>query len=133
MRMKRYAAVALLAGFAACSSDSGPTAGDLSVQLASPNPGLERAILVSVQGKVSNVTAPAGAAYAIAFHLFPGDSAHVTVIAPLGQALPGGALLRIRVDDVGKVASFSARVLDVIAADYTPLDTTGYVLSVIKP
>ncbi len=132
MNPKRYAAAALLAGLAACS-DSGPTAGDLSVRLTSPNTGLERAMLVSVKGRVSAVTVPAGATYAIVFHLFAGDSAHVTLIAPAGQTLPTGSLVRIRVSDVSKAASFSARVLDVIAADYTPLDTTGYVLSVIKP
>jgi hypothetical protein len=132
MSVSRYAAAALFAGLAACS-DNGPTAGDLSVQLASPNTGLERAILVSVKGRVTDVTAPAGAAYGIAFHLFAGDSARVTVIAPAGQFLAAGGLVRIRVNDVGKAASFSARVLDVIAADYVPLDTTGYVLSVIKP
>ena len=90
-------------------------------------------MLLSVKGKLTNVTVPAGAAYAIAFHLFIGDSAHVTIIAPAGQALPAGGLLRIRVSDVSKVSAYSVRVLDVIAADYTPLDTTGYVLSVITP
>jgi hypothetical protein len=131
MRACLVVASAALGALAACSD--GPKAGELAVRLATPNTGADRAILFTVKGRLSGAVAPSGASYGVVSTTFPGDSAHIAVIAASGQTLAPGAVALIRVNDIDRFASYTAFVTQVVARDYTQLDTTGYVLSVVKP
>lgn len=131
MSVRRGVMSAVLVALAACSD--GPTAGELAVRLTTPNAGADRAILFTVKGRLSRAVAPPGAAYGVVSTTFPGDSAHIAVIASAGATLAPGAVARITVNDIDRFASYRATLLEVIARDYTALDTTGYVLSVVKP
>lgn len=131
MRARLVFAAATLGVAAACSD--GPKAGELAVKLLTPNVGSDRAILFTVKGRVSGAVAPSGANYGVVSTAFPGDSAHIAVIAAAGQTLAPGAVAHIRVNDIDRFASYTAFVTQVVARDYTQLDTTGYVLSVVKP
>lgn len=131
MSVRRGVLSAVLVGLAACSE--GPTAGELAVRLATPNVGADRAILFTVKGRLSRAVAPPGAGYGVVSTSFPGDSAHIAVIAAAGATLAPGAVAHIIVNDIDRFGSYTAFVTQVVAADYTALDTTGYVLSVLKP
>jgi len=131
MRARTVLAAAALAALAACSD--GPQAGELAVRLLTPNVGADRAILFTVKGRLSGAVAPSGANYGVVSTTFPGDSTHIAVIAALGQTLAPGAVAHIRVNDVDRFSSYTAFVTQVVAPDYTQRDTTGYVLSVVKP
>jgi len=115
-----------------CSSTEKPVAGELQVQLTTPNTD-DRAILLRVGGKQTAVTAPAGSNYRVLLAPLAGDTVRVVVIAPQGSHLTAGALLSLTVPDTRQVDAYVARVLDVASAAYAQRAVTGYALTVVKP
>jgi len=132
--VRRWLACAACAVVAAgCASDQGPTAGELSVRLATARPA-DRAVLFTVTGHLHGVSAASGSVYRVfADTAANGDTARVVVVAPAGTGLLAGELARVRVDDVRKAGSYVARVIDAATAAYTVGDTAGMSLSVVKP
>ena len=128
--------LALLCGggiaVAGCSSAEKPVAGELEVRLATPNTD-DRAILLRVGGKQTAVTAPAGTSYRVLVAPLAGDTVRVVVIAPQGNHLTAGALLRLTVPDTRQVDAYVARTLDVASAAYAQRAVAGYTLTVVKP
>lgn len=126
-------AATLLATAAGCSGDQGPVAGELSVRLATPRSS-DRAILFTVLGRASEVTAAAGRGYAVFTATSAGgDSTSVVVAAPAGGGLAAGELARVAVPDVRKVAAYAVRLVDVAAGTYADGDTAGVSLSIVRP
>jgi hypothetical protein len=133
MRRALALAACMAAAGMGCRGEQGPTAGELSVRLAAPLPN-DRAVLFVVTGRLHGVTAGAGSAYRVfADTSGDGDTAHVAVVAPPGSGLDAGEVARVRVDDTRKVASYAVRVVDAATASYRNGDTSGVVLTVVRP
>lgn len=124
-----FLGLALLGALAGCGDSSGPVAGELEIRLVSPNAD-DRAILFQVVGAQTGVTAAAG--QRVFATSLPGDTTRIVVVAPAGGVL-SGAVARLRVTDTRRAGSYAATLTQVAAADYTPRDTTGYRLSIVKP
>jgi len=126
------AAVVALTG-SACRGDQGPVSGELAVRLATPRSS-DRAVVFVAIGKLHGVTAAAGSGYRVfADTSDNGDTAHVVVVAPSGSGVAAGEIARIRVDDTRQVRNYSARVIEVAAANYLLSDTSGVALTVVRP
>ncbi len=134
--MSRFAAVLATSAFAialASCSDQGPTAGELSIRLATPRSS-DRAISIVLTGKQTAVTPAISSSYRV-FSLASaaGDTTWITVVSPQGSGLVAGEVARITVPDTRALGSYKARVGDVAAANYSVSDTAGVSLSVVKP
>ena len=121
-------AAILLGAVGSCSSSSGPVAGVLTVSLATPNPGADGAILLTVAGPqaLTSVTAGTG------LRAFSQPLSTITKVAITGP-LPRGAILTIGVADVGQATQYHATVQGVAAsADFQLRPLAGYSLSVSR-
>lgn len=127
----KLVAAALLATAVACSKDStGPVAGLLKVKLAAtPNSGLDGAVLLSLTGPVI----PTGAAAQTGFRLFGTPTATTNTYAVTGTLSTGSILFTIDVPDINKFRQYSATVQQVAASSNFALrSTSGYTLTVTK-
>jgi hypothetical protein len=99
----------------------------LTVSLATPNPGADGAIVLSVTGPqaITSAVAPAG------LRLFQQPFGTVTRFAITGT-LTNGAVLTIGVADVGTVAQYAATVQAVAAPDFQLRSLSGYSLTVAR-
>ena len=121
-------AATLLAAAGSCSSSSGPVAGMLTVSLATPNPGTDGAILLTVAGPqaLTSVTAGAG------LRAFLQPLSATTKVALTGS-LTSGAILTIGVADVGQATQYHATIQGVAAsADFQLRPLAGYSLAVSR-
>ena len=121
-----------LALVAAACSEQGPVAGELAISLATPRAS-DRAVMFTVTGLQTGVTAAPGSGYFVYAAAGGGDTTRVVVVAPSGRGIAAGQVARIAVADTRKVGSYSVRLSDVAAASYADGDTAGVVLSVVKP
>jgi len=127
----KLVAAALLATAVACGKDNvGPVAGILKIKLAaSPNSGLDGAILLTVTGPVI----PSGAAAQTGFRLFGTPAATTNKFAVTGTLSTGAVLFTIDVPDINKVGQYSATIQQVAASSNFALRSlTSYSLSVTK-
>lgn len=121
-------AASLLCATASCNSGSGPVAGMLTVALATPNPGADGAMLLTVAGPqaITSVTAAAG------LRAFSQPLSTITKVALTGP-LTRGAVLTIGVADVGQVTQYRATIQSVAAsADFQLRPLAGYSLTVSR-
>ena len=128
---RKLVVAALIATLAACGGGStGPVAGILKVKLAAtPNSGLDGAALVSVSGPAI----PSSAAAQTGFRLFGTPTATTNKFAVTGTLATGAVLFTISVDDINKVAQYTATVQQVAASSNFALRSlSGYTLSVTK-
>ena len=119
---------AAVAAALTCGNDVvAPVAGELKVNLATPNSG-DGAILISVAGPVAltSVTAPAG------LRVFAGPLTGTTTKFAITGPLTSGVVLMLGVQDVNKVASYTAGMLQVAATSYALRSISGYSLTVSK-
>jgi len=132
----RSVVLALLCGgslaAAGCPSPEGPVAGDLEVRVVSPNLD-DRAILLRLHGRQTAVAAPSGSGYQVLVAPYRADTVTVLVMAPRGQHLLAGAIVRVSVPDTRQVDAYLARPLDVASTAYLQRALTGYTLAVAKP
>jgi hypothetical protein len=136
--VKRSLAALALAAAAACGGDkaTGPKAGTLQVVLTRPNTaGPEGALLFTLSGPTAPASPVAGAGLTFWGQPFTGGNP-VNVLVT-GALANGQTVLTFSVDDVNKVAQYSAAITQV-AADTAPYPVTnfaggsGYLLTVKK-
>jgi hypothetical protein len=127
-RVVRWLAlVGALAGAGSCGNGTGPLAGVLIVSLATPNPGADGAVLLTVTGP-SALTSVTPAAGLRVFSEPLGTSNSVAVTGPLAN----GAILTIGVLNVARVGDYVATLQGVAASDYTLRALTGYSLTISR-
>jgi len=115
---------------AACSGDTGPTGGILKVTLTTPNRGLDGAAIVVLSAPV----APGSVTPAAGLTLWGGPVTAATATIALTGTLSAGTILTLQVDDINKVAQYSATLREVAAAAGFGLRSSlaGYSLAVTK-
>lgn len=123
----------LLGALAMGCVDQGPRSGELAVRLATPRNG-DRAVLFTVVGRQTAVTAPPGTSYQVFSTISAdGDTSHVVVVAPAGSGVAPGTIALIAVPDLSKTVSYVGTVQDVATATYAVDDTAGVSLSFRHP
>lgn len=136
--MRRTLAALALGAAVACGGDkaTGPKAGTLQVVLTRPNSaGPEGALLFSLTGPGAPANPVPGAG--LTFWGQPFSGATPVNVLVTGTLANGQTVLTFSVDDVNKVAQYSAAITE-IAADTAPYPITnfaggsGYVLTVKK-
>ena len=120
-------ALVFMAGLS-CNDASGPVAGSLKISLTTPNSGADGAIVVFVTAPVAPVSAAAPAGLRVFY-----DSLGMTAKFAVTGTLSAGTILTIGVDDVGRVAEYTATVQQVADASYQLRPSlAGYALAVTK-
>lgn len=115
----------------ACTGTTGPVAGTLKVNLTDPNNGQDGAVLLvlSAPAPPSSVTAGPG------LTLWGGPATTTNATLVLTGSVASGTLLTLQVEDINKVAQYSATLQQVASsANYTlrPPPFAGYSLTVTK-
>ena len=126
-RRRTLLAFALTAALSCGDDPTGPKPGTLEVRLSTPNAGLDGAILFTVSGPA----APTTVAPAAGLRVFYDSLAATTTFAVTGT-LRTGALVRIEVEDVGRVGAYHATIQQVAASDYALRPLAGYSLTVAR-
>lgn len=129
--MRRLVPVALLlAATLTCKDGSGPVGGELRVQLTTPNPGADSAMVITVTGPVALTSATAGPGLRMFSQSLTGVA---TKFALLGRLDGGATVLVIGVADVSKAESYAATVNQVARGNHQlrPL-LAGYSLTVTR-
>ena len=128
--MKR-ALVGLALAAAACS-EQGPISGALAIVITTPRAS-DRAVMFTVTGPQTGVTAAPGSGYLVFAAAGGGDTTRIVVVAPAGHGIAAGDGARIAVADPRRVGAYAVRLSDVAAASYADADTAGVSLTVVKP
>ncbi len=121
------AVVLALGGVGSCLDSSGPVAGVLTVSLASPNPGGDGAILLTVTGPAALTSVSAEPGLRVFSDTLRAIS-HFAVTGPLAS----GAILTIGVADVKRAPQYVATIQSVAANDFNLRPLNGYSLTVAK-
>jgi hypothetical protein len=122
---------AVLAVGLSCGKDgSGPVAGNLKVQLASPNSGADSAIVLTITGPAALTSATPGAG----LRLFAQPlGATATSFALTGRLTTATTILTIGVADINAVSQYAATIQGIAQSNYTlRILPGGYALSVIR-
>lgn len=123
------AALAVGAPGTGCNDSSGPVAGVLQVQLTTPNPGADGAILLTVTGPAPLTAVGSPLAGGRAFTDSLGTTTRVVVTGSLGM----GTIATIGVADVRQVASYSATIQQIAQSNYQlRTGLSGYSLRVVR-
>ncbi len=101
----------------ACGGTTGPVAGTLKVNLASPNNGVDGAVLLVLSAPVPPVSVSAGAG--LTLWGGPVTTANATLV--LTGNVTTGTLLTLQVDDINKVRQYTVTLQQVA-------QTSGYQL-----
>lgn len=115
---------------AACGDGSGPSAGELAVQLTSAT--APRALLLEVTGPQTGVSVPAGSGYQVSVAPRGADTARIAIVAPQGATIATGVVARVSVANTGLVSSYSVRVIQAAGANYALLPANGFVVAVTR-
>ena len=132
--MKRLFAVtavaAVLAVGVSCGDGSGPVAGNLNVQLTSPNSGADSAIVLTINSPAPLTGATAGAGLRLFAQPLGGT---VTRFALTGRLTTNTTILTIGVENVNAVGQYVGTIQGVAQPNYVlrPLPG-GYALTVIR-
>ena len=120
-------ALAALLGGGCKTGTVAPVAGELTVNLTTPNAD-DGAILLKIAGSggetVTSVTASCSGC-----RIFSGVVSGTEVRAVLTGTIAAGAVARVSVSDVNTPASYSVQILDVASRTYVRRATTGYSLT----
>lgn len=129
-RLAPVALVVLLAATLTCKDGSGPVAGELRIQLTTPNPGADSAMVITVTGPVVLTSATAGPGLRVFAQPLTGVA---TKFALVGRLDGGATVLVIGVNDVSKASSYAATVNQVARGNHQlrPL-LAGYSLTVTR-
>ena len=122
--MRRFAWTLLLLGAALACSDNSP--GILKVNLTTPHSGADRAILLTVSGPGTLVSATPRSG------LRPfSQSFSTTSKVALTGTLTTGTILTIEVPDISKASQYTATAQQVATPAYQLRSLTGYSLTVV--
>jgi hydroxyethylthiazole kinase-like sugar kinase family protein len=121
------AITAWLVGATCQESAPAPVAGELTVNLTTPNND-DGALLVRVTGSGAN-TISGGSAACAGCKLFFAQVSDTEFRAVITGTINAGAVARVAVSDVNNPASYSAQILDAASRTYVRRATTGYSLS----
>lgn len=125
-RMALTASVGLLL---ACSGTTGPVAGTLKVNLASPKNGLDGAVLLVLSSPVPPASVSAGPG--LTLWGGPVTTANATLV--LTGTVNTGTLLTLQVDDINKYQQYSATLQQVAkSVDHTLESLVNYSVTVTK-
>ena len=122
--MRRLASTLILLGAALACSDNSP--GILKVNLTTPNSGADKAILLTVNGPGTLVSATARSG----LRLFSQSFSTTSKVALTGT-LTAGTILAIEVPDISKASQYTATILQVATPTYQLRALTGYSLTVV--
>lgn len=123
--VRALAALALPLALATCS---GPTAGDLTVSLVTPNSD-DGAIVVQVTASQPQEITGAAAA-CTGCKIFSEQVSATELRAVVTGNLVAGPLARISVSDTGSPKSYTVQVVQVASRSYQLRSTSGYSLSI---
>jgi len=129
--LRRTVVAAAVTLLIACGGDgTGPTAGTLTVSLTTPNSGLDGGAVVVL----SAPAAPGSVTPAAGLTLWGGPINTTNATIALTGTLSTGTILMLQVDDINKVAQYSATLREVAAAAGFGLRSSlaGYSLAVTK-
>jgi len=128
--LRRVAMAASVGLLLACSGTTGPVAGTLRVNLADPNNGQDGALLLVLSAPV--VTTSVAVEAGLTLWGAPVTTANATLV--LTGTVSTGTILTLQVDDINKVAQYSATLQQVASSsDYSlRLPLAGYSLTVTK-
>jgi hypothetical protein len=130
--LRRVFAATAVALIVACKDSTGPVAGTLTVNLTTPNSGLDGAVMLVL----STPAAPSSVTPAAGLTLWGGPVTAATATIALTGTLSAGTILSLHVNDTRQVGQYSATLLQV-AMSSTPFTLrpsllTGYSLTVTK-
>jgi hypothetical protein len=118
-------AVVLVAG--GCKTTAQPVAGELTVNLTTPNSD-DGAILVRITGTGGQVVTGASASCS-GCRLFSGAVSDTELRAVITGSIGAGAIARVSVSDVNQPGAYSVQILDVASRTYVKRAITGYSLA----
>jgi hypothetical protein len=121
-----------LAGGGCSGNETGPVSGELVVRLAAPGNDV-RAVLLRLGGTATGIRVAPGRPYVVFTSSPAPDTAVIAVVAPSGQALAAGDLLRVAVPDTRKARSYTATLTQVAGTDFQLRVVGAYALEVRKP
>jgi uncharacterized protein (DUF2141 family) len=127
MRSRTLFALAAVALFVAAGCTTAPVAGELTVNLTTPNTD-DGALLVRIRGSGAELVTNASAACS-GCKMFKAVVSDTEIRAVITGAINAGAVARVSVSDVNNAASYAVDILDVASRTYVKRATTGYSLS----
>ena len=127
--LRRGALAASVGLLLACSGTTGPVAGTLKVSLASPNNGVDGAVLLVLSAPVPPVSVSAGSG--LTLWGGPVTTANATLV--LTGSVTTGTILTLQVDDINKVRQYTVTLQQVAQTSGYQLESlTGYSVTVTK-
>lgn len=124
------ALVTLVAGGLSCSRDVGPVAGNLQVQLTSPNSGGDSAIAFTIIGPAPLTSATPGAGLRLFAQPLTGTSTRFVLT---GRLTTSTTILTIGVENVNAVGQYKGTIQGVAQPNYALRTLPGnYRLTVIR-
>ena len=128
--LSKLALAAVLAGALNCGRDVGPVAGNLQVQLTSPNSGADSAIVLTIAGPAPLTSATPGAGLRLFEQPLGGT---VTRFALTGRLTTSTTILTIGVANVNAVAQYVGTIQEVAQPNYALRTLPGtYALTVVR-
>jgi len=126
---RRGALVVSVGLLLACSGTTGPVAGTLKVNLASPNNGVDGAVLLVLSAPVAPVSVNAGPGLT----LWGGPVTGVTATLVLTGNVTTGTLLTLQVEDINAVRQYTVTLQQVAQTSGYQLESlAGYSVTVTK-
>ena len=119
--VRRLTIAASLGVLLACSGTTGPVAGTLKVNLASPNNGQDAAVLLALSAPVPPVSVSAGSGLT----LWGGPVAGTNATLVLTGTVTTGTILILQVDDVNKARQYSVTLQQVARSSDFQLESLG--------
>jgi hypothetical protein len=127
--LRRGTLVASVGLLLACGGTTGPVAGTLNVNLASPNNGVDGAVLLVLSAPVPPVSVSAGSG--VTLWGGPVTTANATLV--LTGNVTTGTILTLQVDDINKFRQYSVTLQQVAQTSGYQLESlAGYSVTVTK-
>jgi hypothetical protein len=127
--LQRGALAASVGLLLACSGTTAPVAGTLKVNLASPNNGVDGAVLLALSAPVPPVAVNAGSGLTVWGG--PVTTANATLV--LTGNITTGTMLTLQVDDINKVRQYTVTLQQVAQTSGHQLESlAGYSVTVTK-
>jgi hypothetical protein len=127
--LRRGALVASVGLLLACGGTTGPVAGTLNVNLASPHNGMDGAVLLVLSAPVPPVSVRAGSGLT----LWGGPVTTANATLALTGSVTTGTILTLQVDDINKFRQYSVTLQQVAQTSGYQLESlAGYSVTVTK-